>query len=141
MHMQGTPETMQQDPRYGDVVAEVRDYLAGRARRCLEAGIDAGSIVLDPGIGFGKTVHHNLALLHDLGALAELGYPLLVGTSRKSLVGKVLDRPVGERIHGDAAVVAWAVSHGAAIIRVHDVGPMRDVARMTEALMRGGAGE
>jgi dihydropteroate synthase len=138
MHMQGTPETMQDDPRYDDVVAEVKAYLEDRANRCLEAGIDPDNIVLDPGIGFGKTVDHNLALLHHLGALRELGYPLLVGTSRKSLVGKVLDRDLDERIYGDAAVVAWSVSHGAAVVRVHDAGPMRDVVRMTEALVAGG---
>jgi len=137
MHMQGTPETMQARPSYTDVVAEVKTYLGERATQCREAGIEREAIVLDPGIGFGKTVAHNLALLHHLDSFAELGYPLLVGTSRKSLVGKVLDREVGERIYGDAAVVAWSVSHGAAVVRVHDVGPARDVIRMTEALVRG----
>jgi dihydropteroate synthase len=139
MHMQGTPETMQADPTYGDVVAEVRAYLAERADRCREAGIDPEAIVLDPGIGFGKTVAHNLALLHHLETFTELGYPLLVGTSRKSLLGRVLDRGVTERVHGDAALVAWSVSHGASIVRVHDVGPMYDVVTMTRALMAGHA--
>ena len=138
MHMQGTPETMQDDPRYGDVVAEVKGFLAGRADSCREAGVDGDNILVDPGIGFGKTVDHNLALLRHLDELTELGYPVLVGTSRKSLVGKVLDRPLGERVHGDCAVVAWAVARGADIVRVHDVGAMRDAVRMTTALMGGG---
>jgi dihydropteroate synthase len=137
MHMQGTPATMQANPAYTDVVGEVRDYLAQRADACQAAGIRRDAIVLDPGIGFGKTVAHNLALLHHLDAFTGLGYPVLVGTSRKSLVGKVLDREVGERAYGDAAVVAWSVSHGAGLVRVHDVGPMRDVVRMTEALASG----
>ncbi len=137
MHMQGTPETMQDDPSYGDVVGEVRGFLRERADRCLEAGVDADSIVVDPGIGFGKTVAHNLALMRDLEAFAALGYPLLVGASRKSLVGKVLGRPLGERLYGDCAAVAWAVGHGADLIRVHDVGAARDVVRMTTALMAG----
>jgi len=137
MHMQGTPETMQANPAYTDVVGEVRDYLAQRADACQAAGIRRDAIVLDPGIGFGKTVAHNLALLHHLDAFTGLGYPVLVGSSRKSLVGKVLDREVGERAYGDAAVVAWSVSHGAGLVRVHDVGPMRDVVRMTEALASG----
>lgn len=137
MHMQGTPETMQDDPRYTDVVAEVHAYLADRAERCREAGIPASRILLDPGIGFGKTVDHNLALMNRLSELADLGYPVVVGTSRKSLVGKVLDRSVGERIYGDCAVVGWSVAHGAAIVRVHDVGPMRDAITMTRALQAG----
>lgn len=137
MHMQGTPETMQDDPRYDDVVSEVSGYLAQRARQCAAGGIASDAILLDPGIGFGKTVAHNLALLHRLDALAGLGYPLLVGTSRKSLVGKVLDREVGARVYGDAAVIGWSVSHGAAVVRVHDVGSARDVIRMTEALASG----
>lgn len=137
MHMQGTPETMQDDPRYTDVVAEVHAYLGQRAERCREAGIPASRILLDPGIGFGKTVDHNLALMNRLSELADLGYPVVVGTSRKSLVGKVLDRSVGERIYGDCAVVGWSVAHGAAIVRVHDVGPMRDAITMTRALQAG----
>lgn len=128
---------MQANPAYDDVVGEVEAYLAYRARACADAGLDPGKILLDPGVGFGKTVAHNLALLNGLSRLAGLGYPLLVGTSRKSLVGKILNRGVDERIHGDAAVVAWSVAQGAAIVRVHDVGAMRDVAIMAEALRRG----
>ncbi|MEF8792254.1 dihydropteroate synthase [Thiohalorhabdus sp.] len=134
MHMQGTPETMQDNPRYRDVVAEVRTYLAERARQCAAAGIDPANLLLDPGIGFGKTVAHNLALLHHLENLADLNYPLVVGTSRKSLAGKLLNREVEQRVFGDAAVIGWLVSHGADVVRVHDVAAARDVVRMTQAL-------
>ena len=137
MHMQGTPETMQVHPSYDDVVGEVAAYLADRARICVEAGLDPSKIILDPGVGFGKTVPHNLALLHGLSRLVRLGYPVLVGTSRKSVVGKILNRGVAERIYGDAAVVAWSVGQGAAIVRVHDVGAMGDVAVMTDTLRCG----
>ena len=137
MHMRGTPETMQDLAEYDDVVVEVRDFLVERTARCREAGIPPEKILLDPGIGFAKTVDHNLALLHDLPALTALGYPVLVGSSRKALIGKVLDRPLGERIHGDCAVVAWSVAQGAALVRVHEVAAARDVVRMTEALQAG----
>ncbi|MFA9461661.1 dihydropteroate synthase [Thiohalorhabdus methylotrophus] len=137
MHMQGTPETMQDDPRYEDVVSEVKTYLAKRMEHCQQAGIKADNILVDPGIGFGKTVEHNLALMHALENFAELGRPLLVGTSRKSLTGKLFDRAVHERTYFDAALVAWSVTHGADIVRVHDVQAMYDVVRMTELLKRG----
>lgn len=134
MHMRGTPKTMQQLTAYDDVVAEVCDYLRGRAEACRGAGIAAGQVVLDPGIGFAKGLSDNLRLLHHTTALAGLGYPLLVGTSRKALVGQVLDRPVEQRTYGTAATVAWAVASGAHILRVHDVAAMADVARMTAAI-------
>ncbi|MFP4559736.1 MAG: dihydropteroate synthase [Thiohalorhabdus sp.] len=137
MHMQGTPETMQDDPRYDDVVGEVRAYLARRAEDCRRAGVHPDNILVDPGIGFGKTVDHNLALMHSLSMFAELGHPLLVGTSRKSLAGKLFNRAVHQRQYFDAALVAWSVSHGADIVRVHEVGAMYDVVRMTEVLMQG----
>jgi dihydropteroate synthase len=137
MHMRGTPETMQERVDYADVVAEVRDFLAERATACEAAGIAPDRIVLDPGIGFAKTVDQNLALLRDLPVLTALGYPVLVGGSRKSIIGKVLDRGVTERQYGDCAVVAWSVAQGAALVRVHDVAVARDAARMTEALKAG----
>ncbi len=140
MHMQGTPGTMQNDPRYEDVVTEVRAFLEERARQCLGAGVPASRILIDPGIGFGKTLEHNLALLSRLDSFADMGYPLVVGTSRKSLIGQVLNRPLGDRLYGDCAVVAWSVSHGADIVRVHDVGPMHEVATMIQALRTGGQG-
>jgi len=136
MHMQGTPVTMQADPRYGDVVAEVAAFLAERARDALAAGVAADGIVVDPGIGFGKTVAHNCALLARLDLVASLGYPVLVGVSRKGFIGELLGgRAAGERLHGTAAAVALAVAKGARLVRVHDVGAMRDVVRVAEAVV------
>ena len=137
MHMQGTPATMQDEPRYTDVVSEVRDFLAGRARAAEEAGVPADQIVLDPGIGFGKTVEHNRALLARLDLVASLGYPVLVGVSRKGFIGRLLEgRGTGERLYGTAAAVALAVAKGAQLVRVHEVGVMRDVVRVAEAVAR-----
>jgi dihydropteroate synthase len=143
MHMQGTPETMQQNPRYNDVVSEVRAFLAERVAFAGSQGIQRSQIAVDPGLGFGKTVEHNLQLLSRLKELGSLGCPVLVGASRKSFIGKVLaaagavePRGVNERLWGTAATVAWAVAHGARIVRVHDVAEMADVVRMTEALQQ-----
>lgn len=126
MHMQGEPRTMQADPRYDDVVAEVRDFLRGRAQAALAAGIGPDRIVLDPGFGFGKTVHHNLELLRALPRLAEEGYPWLAGLSRKSLFGRIAGRGAGERVHASVAGALLAAQGGAAILRVHDVAATRD---------------
>jgi dihydropteroate synthase len=128
MHMQGTPATMQDAPCYGDVITEVTAFLAERARAAVEAGVAADAIVVDPGIGFGKTVEHNCALLARLDLLAALGYPLFVGVSRKGFIGRLLGgREAGERLFGTAAAVALAVARGAHLLRVHDVAAMRDV--------------
>ncbi|MDY6891307.1 MAG: dihydropteroate synthase [Pseudomonadota bacterium] len=136
MHMQGSsPATMQHRPHYRDVVEEVEHFLRFQLQRCQQAGIANDRIVLDPGFGFGKTVEHNLALLNRLQRLSRLGAPLLVGTSRKSMLGAVLGRPVQQRLYGGLATVALAVSRGAKIIRTHDVAPTLDVVRMTEAVM------
>jgi len=136
MHMQGVPATMQDDPCYGDVVAEVAAFLAERARAARAAGVAADAIVVDPGIGFGKTVAHNCALLARLDLVASLGYPVLVGVSRKGFIGQLLgERPTGERLHGTAAAVALAVARGARLVRVHEVGAMRDVVRVAEAVV------
>ena len=136
MHMQGTPATMQARPRYADVVAEVAAFLAERAAAARAAGVAADAIVLDPGIGFGKTGEHNLFLLRRLDLLGKLGYPLMVGVSRKGFIGEVLGgRATGERLFGTAAATALAVAGGARLVRVHDVGPIRDVVRMTEAVL------
>jgi dihydropteroate synthase len=143
MHMQGTPETMQQGPRYGDVVAEVRSFLAERIRFAESRGLKKSQIAVDPGIGFGKTVAHNLQLLARLDDFGSLDCTLLVGTSRKSFIGKVLGptpnsgerHAVAERLWGTAATVAWAVGQGARVVRVHDVAEMVDVVRMVEAVM------
>ncbi|MBI3603197.1 MAG: dihydropteroate synthase [Nitrospirae bacterium] len=134
MHMQGTPKTMQQAPSYGDVVQEVRQFFAERMTAAGDAGIGPEQILLDPGIGFGKNLSHNLLLLGQLDAFVPLGRPILVGVSRKAFIGQVLDRPVGDRLMGTAAAVAVAILHGARVLRVHDVGPMRDVVTMVEAI-------
>ncbi len=137
MHMQGTPRTMQQSPAYDDVVVDVRDFLLERALAAEAAGIARGQILLDPGFGFGKLLKHNLALLDGLGQLCSLGYAVVSGTSRKAFIGAVLgDAAVGDRLEGTAATVAVAIARGAAIVRVHDVGAMVKVARMTDAIVR-----
>jgi len=135
MHMQGTPATMQRDPRYTDVVTEVRDFLGARGAAARASGVPADAIVVDPGIGFGKTVAHNCRLLRRLDLLAALGYPVLVGVSRKGFIGELAGgRASGERLHGTAAAVALAVAGGARLVRVHDVAAMRDVVRVAEAV-------
>ena len=134
MHMRGEPGTMQDSPVYADLVAEVRDFLAERMAACVEAGIDAERIVLDPGFGFAKTYEHNLSLFKHLGELHALGRPLLVGASRKSMIGRALGREVGERLHGSLALAALAVAKGAHILRVHDVAETVDVVRMIAAV-------
>ncbi len=135
MHMQGTPQTMQRTPQYDDVVSEVRAFLAARMAAAREAGIRPDQILLDPGFGFGKTVTHNLTLLARLDELAALGRPVLAGVSRKAFIGQILAREVGDRLMGTAAAVALAVERGARLVRVHDVGAIRDVVRMTEAVL------
>ncbi len=138
MHMKGTPKTMQQEPHYEDVMAEIIEFLRERIAFALSAGIKRGQIIVDPGFGFGKTVAHNLEILRRLGEMRVLGCPILIGTSRKSTIGKVLgDLPVEERLEGTAATVALAIAAGADFVRVHDVRPMARVARMTDAIVRG----
>jgi len=140
MHMLGEPRTMQDDPRYADVVSDVKAFLEERLAFAVGEGIREDRIALDPGIGFGKTVDHNLQLLRDTRKLAEsLGRPLVVGTSRKGFIKKVTGDDSGDRLFGTAATVAWAVANGAAVVRVHDVGAMAQVVRMTRAILRGGA--
>jgi dihydropteroate synthase len=130
MHRQGEPANMQADPRYDDVVKEVRDYLAGRVAVCRTAGIKADAICVDPGIGFGKTAGHNLDLLRNLGAFTNLGGPLLVGVSRKSLIGIITGRPASERLAGSVALAALCVASGASIIRAHDVAATVDAVKI-----------
>ncbi|MEX0789703.1 MAG: dihydropteroate synthase [Actinomycetota bacterium] len=134
MHMLGNPRTMQANPVYDDVVTDVKAALIGWAGDALAAGVPDSAIVLDPGIGFGKTREHNLQLLKGIPSLCEPGFPVLIGTSRKSFIGTTLDVAVGERLEGTAATVAWAVAQGAKIVRVHDVKEMVRVVRMTEAI-------
>jgi dihydropteroate synthase len=121
MHMQGTPQDMQDDPQYADVVAEVHSFLAQRLFACEMAGIAKKKLLVDPGFGFGKNLEHNLALLRQLPRIAELGVPVLAGLSRKGMIGKLTGRSVDERVHGSVAAALIAAQNGAAIVRVHDV--------------------
>ena len=134
MHMQGTPQTMQQAPKYQSVTAEVMSYLRNRAQLCEQAGIGANQIILDPGFGFGKTLEQNLQLLQYTSAFVASGYPVLIGTSRKSMFGQLLARDVADRLAGGLASVAYAVMQGAAIVRVHDVKETVDVVTVIEAV-------
>jgi dihydropteroate synthase len=135
MHMQGTPQTMQANPHYEDVAAEVVEYLIQRAKSAEQAGIKPEHIFLDPGIGFGKTTHHNLQLLNRLDLLCDVGYRVLVGTSRKRFIGQLTGKDVpADRLFGTAATVAWAIAKGASIVRVHDVAKMVDVVKLTNAI-------
>lgn len=134
MHMRGTPQTMQRRPRYRDVVQDVRAFLRDAIRRAERAGISPGRILIDPGLGFGKTVEHNLALLHHLDALARLGKPVVIGPSRKSFIGRVLNVEVEERLAGTLACIAFAIQHGASMVRVHDVKPVKQLLTMWDAL-------
>ena len=134
MHMQRSPETMQEDPRYRDVVVEVRTFLAQRMRACLDAGIRQEHLVVDPGFGFGKTLTHNVALLASLDAFTGLGVPVMVGLSRKSVLGQLTGRTVGDRLPGSLAAALVAVQRGASVLRVHDVAATRDVLAVLDAV-------
>lgn len=134
MHMQGEPRTMQQSPEYSDVVTDVRDFLLARARACIDADITADQILLDPGFGFGKTLEHNLQLLSRLNEFCELDFPILVGFSRKSMLGAILDRPVDQRVIGGVAAAVIAYGKGARWFRVHDVAETSDALKVCEAL-------
>jgi dihydropteroate synthase len=133
MHMQGEPRTMQNAPQYQSVVTEVRDFLAERIQACVSAGIDVARLCIDPGFGFGKTLEHNLRLLRSLASLCELGPPVLVGLSRKSMLQVLTGRAVGERLSGSIALAALAVLNGASIVRAHDVAATVDVLRVIAA--------
>jgi dihydropteroate synthase len=134
MHMRGEPATMQQSPHYDDVVGEVHSFLARRVAACHDAGIPAESICVDPGIGFGKDYSHNLALLQNLRRFTDLGAPLLLGVSRKSLIGIMTGRPAQERLAGSVALAALAVRAGVAIVRAHDVAATVDAVKVAAAL-------
>jgi len=134
MHMQGEPRTMQQNPEYEDVVVDVRDFLLERAQLCMDAGIAASHILLDPGFGFGKTLEHNLQLLARLDRLCTLDFPILVGVSRKSMFGAILDKPVEQRLIASVAGAVVAYGKGARWFRVHDVAETSDALKVCEAL-------
>ena len=134
MHMQRSPESMQADPRYQDVVAEVHAFLAERVAACLEAGVRREHLVVDPGFGFGKTLSHNVALLASLDRLSSLGVPIMVGLSRKSMLGQLTGRAVGDRLPGSLAAAVIAAQQGAAVLRVHDVAATRDALAILDAV-------
>ncbi|MGL4454987.1 MAG: dihydropteroate synthase [Plesiomonas sp.] len=136
MHMQGTPDTMQQQPQYQNVISEVSTFLQQRAEACLAAGILRENILLDPGFGFGKTLEHNYQLLNQLEKLHVLHYPLLVGMSRKSMIGKLLNNKLEERLAGSLACALLAAQKGAQIIRVHDVQETADVLHVMQAALK-----
>lgn len=136
MHMQGTPENMQKNPVYEDVVGEVREFLARRIDAAVAAGIEPGNIIVDPGFGFGKTIEHNLSLLKNLAELRSLGLPVLAGLSRKKMIGTILDKPVDERLYGSLSAAVMAAMLGADILRVHDVGATVEALAMVRALGR-----
>lgn len=138
MHKKGSPKTMQDNPSYGDVVEEVKDYLKQRIDFAVSKGVDSRAIVVDPGIGFGKTLANNLALLRAIPFLVEGGYPLLLGASRKSFIGQLLDRECPEeRLAGNLATAVWAAMGGAHILRVHDVLETCDASRLVDTLLDG----
>jgi dihydropteroate synthase len=134
MHMQGEPRTMQQDPQYEDVVRDVAGFLRQRSQACVDAGIDRDRIMLDPGYGFGKSLQHNLDLLEGLAVICALELPVLVGLSRKSMLGAIIDKPVDERVAASVAAAVIARNRGAQLFRVHDVAQTRDALAVCDAL-------
>jgi dihydropteroate synthase len=137
MHMRGEPRTMQESPRYDDVVEEVSEFLAARMRACRDAGVDAARLAIDPGFGFGKNITHNLTLLKHLDRFETLGVALAVGLSRKSMLAKLTGRPVDDRTAGSVALAAIAVLNGARIVRAHDVAATLDAVRVAAAIRQG----
>ena len=136
MHIKGTPKEMQKDPHYDDVIAEIKEYLTESMRMAQEAGIDRKKIIIDPGIGFGKRLQDNLNILKNLKEFSILECPILIGCSRKSFIGRVLDLPVEERLEGSLAALAAAVMNGANMVRVHDVKESKRVVSLIDAVMR-----
>ena len=135
MHMQGVPENMQDDPDYDDVVQVLLDFFQYRVDACLDAGIKEEHIILDPGIGFGKTLTHNIHLLQNIDVFKHMGFPVLIGVSRKSMIGQILDKPVDQRLYGSLAAAQFAYLRGADIFRVHDVAATREVLQTCAALV------
>jgi dihydropteroate synthase len=140
MHMQGTPQTMQRSPTYHHVIDDIYGFLAERVEYAMQSGIARQRIVCDPGFGFGKTLQHNVELLHGLQHFQALGQPIMVGTSRKSFLGRLLQRDVWDRLEGTIASVLYAMLRGAAIVRVHDVGPVVQAVRLVNAVAKGSGG-
>lgn len=137
MHMQGEPKTMQKDPRYDDVVKEVREFLSERAEAAMSAGVSPERVILDPGVGFGKTVEHNLLLLKNLAEIVDIGFPVLIGTSRKGFIGKLTSEDdAGSRVFGTIATSVLAYERGATLFRVHDVRANKDALEVAAAFRR-----
>ena len=134
MHMRGTPQTMQKNITYKNLVREITKELKKSIEICLEIGIKSDRIIIDPGIGFGKTAEQNLEILNRLGVFQTLNQPILIGTSRKSFIGQVLKQEVHERLMGTAATVCNSILHGAHIVRIHDVGKLKNLIRMSDAI-------
>ena len=135
MHKQGTPQDMQDNPEYDDVVQQVLDYIEQRVEACLAYGMDTDNIILDPGIGFGKTLAHNLQLIQNIATLKQMGFPVLIGVSRKSMFAELLNRPVNQRLAGSLAVAQFAYLQGADYFRVHDVAETVDVLTVSQSLV------
>jgi len=136
MHMKGTPRNMQENPEYEDVVSEIMAFFRERIEMAVEAGLPEEFLIIDPGIGFGKTLEHNLEIIRSLADFKTLGRPILIGTSRKAFIGKILgDLPPTKRLEGTAATVAVSIMNGANIVRVHDVKEMTHVAKMADAIL------
>ncbi|PJG86529.1 dihydropteroate synthase [Conservatibacter flavescens] len=133
MHMQGQPRTMQTAPQYHDVVAEVRSFLSEKIEQCLQAGVKKENLILDPGFGFGKSVEHNYSLLKELNQFCSMGYPVLAGLSRKSMLGAILDKPVEQRLIGSVTSALIAAQKGAKILRVHDIAETADALKIWQA--------
>ncbi|MEE8360001.1 MAG: dihydropteroate synthase [Candidatus Omnitrophota bacterium] len=136
MHMKGHPRTMQNNPRYDDLITEIIENLKESIDIAKKAGMDEENIIIDPGIGFGKTLEHNITIIRELGRFKELGRPIMIGLSRKSFIGQILNRDVSGRLMGTAAAVALSILNGADIVRVHDVKEIRDATRITDSICR-----
>ena len=137
MHMQGTPKTMQNNPHYKDLFSEIKEFFEERMRAAHDAGVPEDKIIIDPGIGFGKALSHNLALIRNLDFLNAMGKPICIGTSRKSFIGKILDLPTQERLEGTIASCILSLLNGAHILRVHDVAAVKRAVRVAEAILTG----
>ena len=137
MHMKGKPKDMQEGPVYDDVMNDIKAFLKERAEFAILRGVPRENILIDPGLGFGKTVGHNLEIIRRLPELGELGFPILIGPSRKSFIGKILDLPVTERLEGTISAVVLSIAGGAKIVRVHDVEECVRAVRIADAIVRG----
>jgi len=137
MHMKGTPKNMQENPTYGDVVGEIKEFFTERIEVAQAAGVKKEKIILDPGIGFGKTLEHNLEIIRRLAEFRDMGYPILVGPSRKSFIGAILDLPPEQRLYGTLSATAVAIANGADIVRVHDVAEVVQAGRVADAIIQG----